>query len=688
MHRKGVLLLPFVLAPLAAVAEERVRLDAIEVSAPRMERETLRTPAAIDRVDRDRVRRGREAVQLEESLNRVPGFFFQNRYNFAQNQRVSTRGFGARAPFGVRGIRVRVDGFPETLPDGQSQIDMIDLDSVRRIEVMRGPSSVLYGNATGGVIDVTTLDGRDRDARPAFRAALGRHGYRKFGLAGGDADGPWSYHVSGNALTFDGYRDQSEVRKSLVNLQVNREFDGERELATVLSAVELPRAQDPGGLTAEEVDDDRTRATAAAEDLDAGQEVSQQRLGFTWTDGSSLAGRLTARTFYTKRDFEQQLPFEFGDADGDPAAENLVAFDRDFFGVGVEYDDDVDLLGLPTRYVVGIDADRQIDRRTRDVVGTDREVFERTVDERQQATAIGVFGQADFALSPTVDLTLGLRQDRIRFRIDDALTGGDHEDFSGNRTFNQSSQTVALGWSWNEDQRVYATVGTSFETPTFTEFAREEGGGFNEDLEPSFAVNREIGARGRFTDRLDYNLALFSVRVRDEIVVRDDEQDRDFFENAAETRRDGVELGLEHFTTDALTLSASYTRSDFRFREFTDHEGESFDGNRLPGLPRDLVFIEADWRSGGRFVILDARHVGDVHADNANEVEVDSYNVVNARLGNEWEAATGEALELWIGVDNVFAEEYFDNIRINAGNGRFFEPAPERMVRVGLQATF
>ena len=687
MKQYRLSLLAVCLVPALALADEPVALDAIEVSAPRLERDPLTTPVAFDRVERDQVRRGRESIQLEESLNRVPGFFFQNRYNFAQGQRISTRGFGARAPFGVRGIRIRVDGFPETLPDGQSQVDMIDLDSVSRIETIRGPSSVLYGNATGGVIDVTTLDGGEREAGPQARAEFGSHGYRKFGLSGGEVDGDWRYHVSGSWFTARGYRDQSEVRKGLMNIKATREFGHQRELTGVLSAVSLPLAEDPGGLTRAEVDKDRRQADPGSDALDAGQAVDQQRFGLAWEDGEGFSGDLTARIFYTNRDFEQQLPFPRPD-DGF-AADSLIAFDRDFFGVGIEYRDDFDLVGIPTRYIVGADLDRQIDDRTRTEVDSDGNVGAIALDERQQATALGGFFQADLGLTPTVDLTLGARADRIRFRIDDQLAAGDADDSSGNQRFTEPSQTLALGWSWAEEQRLYATGGTSFETPTFTEFAVPGGdGGFNDDIEPAFAVNREIGARGRLAERLDYNVALFSVRVKDEIVVRRDDVDRDFFENAGETRRDGVELGLEHFVSDSLTLTGSYTWADYRFRDFTDFEGNEFDGNRLPGLPRDEVFLEADWRGSERFASVELRHVGGVFADNANDEEVDSYNLVNLRVGQDWRSRTGERLQAWVGIDNVFAEEYFANIRVNANNDRFFEPAPERTLRAGVELTF
>jgi len=657
-----------------------VELEPIEVSVERLDRDLFEVPAAVARVGGDTIRRGRESVQLEESLARIPGFFFQNRYNFAQNQRISTRGFGARAPFGVRGIRIRVDGFPETLPDGQSQVDMIDLDSVRSIETLRGPSSVLYGNATGGVIDVTTLTGRDRRGEATARAEFGRHGYRRFAATGGDVSGSWDYHASVSALALDGFREQNAVERRQANVKATRRLAGERALTTVFSAVDLPLAEDPGGLTAVEADADRRAAAPDAALLDAGQDVDQQRLGLTWTDAGSFGGELTARAFFSQRDFTQQLPFFF------PGAQNRVGFDRDFFGVGLEYAGATQLGERALRYVVGVDADRQIDDRTRDVIDADRRFVERTVDEEQRATAMGVFGQADLALGSTVDLTAGLRFDRIRFRIDDTLT--DETDFSGTRTFNETSQTVALGWEWASGHRAHATVGTSFETPTFTEFARRVGGGFNPEIEPQFAVNREIGARGTLWGRLDYDLALFSIEVRDEISVADDGERRDFFENAARTRREGLELGLEHFVSETLTLSAAYTYSEFRFTEFEDSEGRVLDGKRLPGLPRNNLFLEADWRRGGWFAIVDARHVGAVFADNANTVEVDGYTVLNGRIGREWTRSTGERFLGWIAVDNLMAEEYFANIRVNAAAGRFFEPAPERIVRAGIEVTF
>lgn len=653
-------------------------LDPILITAPRMERNLLDVPAAVDRVDRRAIHQGRAGLTLDEPLRGVPGLFLQNRYNFAQGLRISTRGFGARAPFGIRGIRIRLDGFPETLPDGQSQTDAIDLHSAERIEVIRGPAAVAYGNAAGGVIDITTADGRDAIHGQVLSADLGSDRLRQAGMRLGGSEGEWAHNVSASTLRFDGHRDHSETEIRRFNAKVTRAFGRERELQTVLTLLDNPFTEDPGGLTAAELAADRTAAAPNAEPLDAGQTAEQQRLGLRWRDRAAAGGELTLRGFYTWRDFEQQLPFP---------GSSLLGYQRDFFGLGAEYGNRARFAGRPLNWIVGADLDRQIDDRFRFAVDGDGTVQSRTADERQQATAAGLFVQADLGLTERFDVSVGLRFDRVRFTIDDHLTA-DGDD-SGARRFDETSASLGALYTLAPGHRLYANVSTAFETPTFTEFADPDGsGGFNPDIEPQQALNHELGVRGRIGDRLRYDLALFRVDVRDEIVPFQD-NGRDFFENAARTERDGIELGLDWIATDRLTLAAAWTWSEYRFERFLDRDGNDFGGNRLPGLPEHLLHVEADWQDAdGRFARLDARLVDAVFADNANTVRVDDYAVLNARLGRSWYLGGGRRLDAWAGLDNLTDTEYIANVRINAGAGRHFEPAPGRSLRAGIEYGF
>jgi iron complex outermembrane receptor protein len=667
-----VLALSVTAAPLPAD-----ELGPILITAPRIERNLLDTPAAVDRVDQREIQQGRSAVTLDESLQQVPGLFFQNQYNFAQGLRISTRGFGARAPFGIRGIHLRVDGFPETLPDGQSQTDGIALESARRIEVIRGPATVAYGNAAGGVIDVTTADGRNMAYSPVVSLDGGSHGYGGADIRHGGVDGEWSHHVSAAALRSDGYREQSFAERRRLNAKITRSLGNEHELQAVLTLLDNPVAEDPGGLTTDELAADRTAAAPNATALDAGQRAEQQRLGVTWRDGNFGGGALTLRGFYSRRDFEQQLPFP---------GSSLLGFDRDHFGIGAEYARGGELAGMPLRTVIGTELRRQVDDRFRFAVDGGGAIQSRTADERQQATATGVFAQGDLAVTDRFDLGAGLRLDRVRFEIDDDLVA-DGDD-SGSRRFDEASVTLGGLYTVAPGQRVYANVATAFETPTFTEFADPDGsGGFNPDIEPQQALNREIGARGRLGDRLRYDIAVFRVEVRDEIVSFE-QGGRDFFENAARTQRDGIELGVDWIATRNLTLAAAWTASDYRFERFVDRDGNDFGGNRLPGLPEHQLYVEADWQdAAGRYARIDTRLVDEVFADNANTVEVDGFGTIDLRFGRSW-TRSGRRLDAWFGIDNLTDEEYIANVRINASAERYFEPAPERTMSLGLELGF
>ncbi|MFP1678643.1 TonB-dependent receptor family protein [Alloalcanivorax sp. C16-2] len=649
-------------------------LDAVTVTGTRLERDLADLPGAATVIEATREQAGQPGLQLDEPLKRVPGLYLQNRYNFAQGLRLSSRGFGARAPFGVRGLRLNVDGFPETLPDGQSQVDAIDLDGLESITVLRGPSSVLYGNATGGVVDMTTRTGRDLEYDQRFSVAGGSDGYRKTRLELGGADRQGHHYLSLTGMRHDGQRQQSDMEKYLLNARVGRALSRDRDLELFFTALDTPVAEDPGGLTRAQVNDDRDQAARFSKLLDAGQEVTQQRLGVLYRE-RGLGGELRVRGFVTQRDFRQQLPFP---------GSSLIDYERLFYGLRLEYTNQARLFGLNHRFMVGVDADRQRDDRGRRGVDVAGQVTGETANEDQTATASGLFVQADTDLTDTLVLALGARADRVRLDIDDHLLADG--DQSGDQTFNEGSYSAGLTWHLNPRHSVYATVSNAFETPTFTELANPSGaGGFNPDLDPQKAVNREVGGRGRLGDRLFYDIALFSVRVRDEITPYE-LNGRTFYDNAARTRRDGLELMLEHQTTERLTLTLAYTYSDFEFDDFfDDQQNQDVSGNRLPGLPRHHLFVEAAWRGpDGTFLIIDGDYSGSVYADNTNDTKVDDSVVAGLRGGREWRLG-GRALTLYAGVGNLFDEDYIANLRINANSDRpdpadrgYYEPAPGR----------
>lgn len=663
-------------APVWAQTDTEAVLPTVEVSAPRLARELYATPAAVSTIEQDAIAQGQQRVRLDESLNRVPGVFLQNRDNFAQGQRISIRGFGARAPFGVRGITVMVDGIPYTLPDGQAQLDAIDLDSAERIEVIRGPSSVLYGNAAGGVIDITTADGRDNPGT-RLRMGAGSDGYQKVALQNGGVQGDWSHHISLTGLNVDGYREQSSTEKYLLNAKLRRELGSDRALTAIINLLDNPRSEDPGALNAREVAEGRDQAAPNSLALDAGQTVDQQLIGLQYEDLSAGEGELYLKGFIAQRDFEQQLPF---------VGSSRLGYQRDYMGASAEYHHEVTLGNLPLNYIVGVDAARQKDDRFRNDVNPQGAVGEPLADETQTATSTGVFVQGDLALSELLTLSLGTRFDRVDLDVDDDFAADG--DQSGQRTFNEWSGSAGLSYRYRPQHQAYINTGTAFETPTFSEFANPAGGGFNPSVEPQKAWNREVGLRGYIEPlALDYDVALFSVRVRDELVPYD-EGGRTFYQNAGDTNRDGVELALGWQLADQWRLDSALTLARYEFDEFAT-PSERFDGNRIPGLPEQTWVNQLTWENlDERFATLETEYVGDLVADNANETSVDSYWLVNLRVGDGWQLSQQTRLSAYVGLRNLLDEEHYSNVRLNGTFGRFYEPAPGRSVYGGVELSF
>ena len=666
----------FVAGPVAA--QELLEPITVTVTAPRLATPLTQFPAAVDVVDERTATQARQGLQLDEALNRIPGVFAQNRYNFAQDVRLSIRGFGARAPFGIRGLRILQDGIPETTPDGQSQVDAIDLLNVSRIEVLRGPNAALYGNATGGVVAITTRDGSDPRGHGGG-ALLGSYGFQRLEALSEAQAGSGSYSLSFHDLRFDGYRDQARAEKRLLRLHLAQALEA-GDLSLHLRALDAPLTEDPGALTRVELDADRRAAAPLAQRLDSRQSAEQLTLGAQWRQPVG-EGQLRLGAFATRRDYAQQLPFP---------GDSQVAYERDFEGIHTGYERDWG----PTRVLLGLDLERQRDDRTRNCINFALEpscsppgepvTGPLALDQRESAHSRGLYVHTDTLLGDDWNLALGARHDRIRFDIDDWLRP-EGIDLSGRRTFDEASASAGLIWHWETGHRAFANVATAFETPTFTEFANPAGtGGFNPDLEPQYARAFEIGMRGE-TGILAYDVTAHVTRVRDELVpFQPDPDGRVFYRNASRTAREGLEIGAELRPAPQWHLRAAVTLNDFRYREYRLDDGQDYAGNRLPGLPAQQLFLEAAWRDGPAFAVLDALYTGSRYADDANDVKVDAQTTVNARIGRHWDHGRLRA-EGFVAVNNLFNTDAIDNVRINARGGRYFEPAPDRNFLIGLR---
>ena len=651
-------------------------LEEVVVTATRIPTELADLPFAAGSVGKDQVQRARQQLGLDESLVAIPGIFFQNRYNFAQDLRIAIRGFGARANFGIRGIRIFADDIPLTLPDGQSSVDAIDLGSVQQIDVIRGPFSAVYGSASGGVINIRTEDGPEFPFLSA-RLNFGSYDYSQGQVKAGGQAGKFNWLANASATKLDGYRDHAEHKSRLFNSKFRYDFSEETRLTVVFNAVDSPRANDPGGLNAREVAEDRRQAAPRNLLYNAGESLDQQSLGLAFRTQVRDGQELMIRNYYVHRDFSNRLPFDIN-SNGQGGSVDLG---RRFAGIGGNYGWTGTVAGRRNQLILGLDYDAQRDHRKR-YANNQGTLGELTTNQDEDVTTTGLYIQDVLDVADTASLTLGGRWDNVDYEVTDR-TGSDG---SGSRDFNEFSPMAGINWAVREVVNLYGNISRSFDPPATTELANPDGPtGFNQDLEPQTATNYEIGVKGLLNGKLRYELALFHIKVRDEIVPFELEgSGQSFFQNAGRSSHDGLETAITLDLAEGLTGTATYTWSDFTFDEFEGIGGEVYDGNRIPGIPQHLFNLDLNWvHTSGFYAAWDLLYVGKFYADNANTVETDDYLVSNLRSGFRWESGQW-VFEPFIGINNLFDREYMANVRLNASFGRYYEPAPERNFYAGL----
>ncbi|WP_301361938.1 TonB-dependent receptor family protein [Stutzerimonas nitrititolerans] len=646
-----------------AQTSEPLNLDPLWVSSPRAESDWFSLPMAVSVVTAQD-HPGEQLLSLDSLLGPVPGVISQSRYNLAQGMRLSIRGFGSRSSFGVRGVRVLVDGVPLTMPDGQTEMDGLDTSLVERIEVIRGPSSTIYGNAAGGVLAIQTREPGDTP-RTQVEVTGGELGYRRMRAETSGSAGALGALLAVNATQLDGYRTHGTAETNHLTGKLRWQGEG-GTLGLTLHAIDN-RAEDPGGLTLDQVRADRSQARPQSLRFDSDETVRQYRLSLVW-DGQAGGDPYQLRSYYGQREFSNRLPLQ---------ANGQTAYDRWFAGVGAQRTFHRELAGLPHRLTVGMDLESQRDERSRNDNLPGGITGALTQRQRETADSRGVFVEDQVSLGDAWLLTAGVRYDSVRLEANDRyLSDG---DASGERNLDDWNYSLGLSRQLDARHVAYLRYATSFETPTINEMANPGGGGFNPSLGAAQSVNREIGLKGEHPG-LRYEAVLYSMRIEDELVPVVD--GRTFYTNAGRSRRDGVELSGDWLPGRNWRLTGAWSYHRYRFDQFQGH-----DGNRIPGIPGQSLFAEVGYERDDWYARVNVNAFDHQYADNANLDRVAGYAVANARLG--WRLIWGDQRwEPYIGIDNLLERDYYDNLRINDNFGRYYEPAPGRTIYAGAKLTF
>ncbi|MEM8546569.1 MAG: TonB-dependent receptor [Pseudomonadota bacterium] len=667
-----LLSLPLVFLVVPAYADE---IDEVVVTASRIDAPLWALPFAASIVTGDELTLARPQQGLDEALQGVPGLLLQNRYNYAQDLRISLRGFGARSAFGIRGVRVVVDGIPETLPDGQSGVDGIDLGAVTRLEVLRGGAGALYGNAGGGVLLVETE--APEDAAPVFvRAVNGADGFRQAQVKTALATESGGVLLSLSDLDYTGFREHSAARNRQASLRATW-TRGASDWNVTAHHTDQPEAFDPGGINAAQAEAAPGSARTANVNFNAGEALTQTRVGVRYRYRHAELGELALRGYAVDRDFEGRLPFQNG---------GWIEIDRAFGGFGVQWQRAFATAGVAWTLYVGGEQDQQRDDRTRfdNLLGTRGAM---TLDQRERVTATGGYALMRTRLGERGLLHLGVRYDEIDYDVDDRfLANGDD---SGVRTFTEWSPAIGASWQWLPSLQVYANLSRSFEAPTTTELANPStAGGFNAALEAQLADHRELGLRFRRAGQ-QLDAALYAIDLDDELIPFELAAfpGRDFFANAGASSRRGIEATWRADWNDQWRTTLSYTWSDFTLDDFT-RDGEVFDGNEVPGTAEHVAFASVDYQAtGGWFLGAEFTYVSTIIANNANTVRAGPARLLTLRAS--YPLSVGDwQLSPFVTVSNTLDERYTANVRTNAFGGRFFEPGPDRAIVFGITARF
>jgi iron complex outermembrane receptor protein len=715
----------------------------VVVTGTRVEQNSFDLPMSIDATNSEEIQEGQLKVNLSESAARVPGVVVNNRNNPAQDLAIQVRGFGSRSAFGVRGVRLYADGIPMTMPDGQGQTGTFNLDTAARVEYLRGPFSALYGNSSGGVVQIFTQDG-PKDPTLAGGLTFGSYGTSRESVTFGNSGDGFDYIVNGNTYRSDGYRDQSKTRRDTLHGKINFILNEDTKLSIVATALNQPDNEDPQGLTAAQMAASRTAANPGSLKFNTRVSKSQEQVGaiFEHQIGSDDILRLMA--YYGQRKNEQFQSISIAAQRNDLSGGGVAAIDRGFGGIDMRWTHKGMLVDKPYNVTAGINYDRMVDDRTGYENFTSNKALGLlpSVDCGNIANAVvcGVKGnlrrdetntaynfdqyfQGSVDLMPRFALSGGVRHSRVNFNNDDhyikntAYPNTNPND-SGSVTFTKTTPVVGVIFKATDTFNIYANAGESFETPTFVEMGyRSVGAGLNLDLKPATSSQYEIGAKWALGSSTLVNAALYRINTDDEIVIQQQAGGRTVYQNAKTSVRKGFELSVDSNFGYGFDGHLAYSYLDAAFTsDFTscrpfglsgafpnqttcvgtipsalDSGKETIRaGANIPGTYKNTLYGEIAWKYEpfDFSTALEAKANGKTYVAFKPE-----YGKAAGYVITSWRGGFAQKVNKWgfgefLRIDNLLDKEYVGSVRVGDLNSSYFEPAPGRNWLIGLNASY
>lgn len=684
--------------------EKTLTLSPIVVTATRQEQNSFDLPIAIDVVEKKNIQDGQLQMNLSESLIRVPGITAQSRTQQAQDPQISSRGFGARSSFGVRGIRVYVDGIPLTMPDGQGQPGVVDLSAIKSIEVMRGPFSSLYGNSSGGVIQMFT---EDAPVKPIVGATTMFGSYntkRNVMEAAGQLEG-LEYMLNISNFESDGYRANSSSNKQMATAKFKFNLNEDTKVTTLVNWFDQ-EAQDPLGLDRARAFSSATRDKVVPAALFANTSVKRDhtQIGFNIEHALNAQNKISFIPYVGTRKNAQILTTSATATTLLTTNARLSQIDREFYGADLRWDNQGKLGALPYQVSLGLNYGKSTDnRRDTNVLSLGKPASALNRLENNISTNFDQYLQGKLSLTPNVDLNAGVRHTKVQLDVqDNFITGtGSNGNNSGSVEYQKTTPVIGAIWKLTEALNLYANFGKGFETPTFVEAAFDNvtsgvASKPNLSLKAAESRNIELGAKAFITDNIRTNLTVFRIDTDNEIVTRQTVSGRSSYQNAGGTKRTGAEASIDANLEHNFTAFASYTLLNAKFEDpfatvidAAGTIGTVNAGNRIPGTYKSQIYGELAWKYPALnfFSALEGRHNSEVYVNDINSDKAPSYTIFNIRAGFE-QNLTQWRFKEYIRIENITDKDYIGSVRVNDGNRLFFEPAAGRNYLLGLSAQY
>ncbi len=659
----------------------------------------LDTPAAVSVAYGDEMRQAAPQVNLSEGLAGIPGLQILNRQNYAQDLQLSVRGFGARSTFGVRGLRIYVDGIPATMPDGQGQTSNIDITTIDHVDVLRGPFSALYGNSSGGVINVVTQQGKKPDtvsvgswygSYGSWRNSMKASGSVGDGTHAGDVD----YTASVSRFTTHGYRNHSSAEKNLANARLGVRIDDDSTLTLLFNTVHID-AYDPGGLTADQWRANPKQVAPNVNLYNARKSVDQTQAGLHYVRSFGDNDDLSVMTYAGIRETTQyqSIPKSIKTSySGYPGS--VIDLTRRYQGIDTRWTHRDTLFSIPLSITGGLDYETMTELRKgynnyTDTLGSIQDYGEKGLlrrNENNKMWNLDPYLQTAWQLSSQWSLDAGLRYSSVSFTSHDHyLANGDD---SGSTRYHQWLPAASLKYAIDDSWNTYLSAGKGFETPTITELSYRPDGksGLNLGLKPSTNKTIEWGTK----KRIGYGLltaAVFQTDTKNEIIADTNTDGRSTYTNAGKTRRRGLELGFEQQFAENWQLKMAWTLLDARYLSNSCTDADCT-GNRIPGIAKNMAYAGLEYApESGWYAGADIRYMSHIEANDQNTVSAPAYSITSLNTGYKW-LVQNWTVDVSGSVDNLFNKKYVGSVIVDESNGRYYEPAPGRNYGVGLNVSY